>query len=254
MGMIKILKTLTESYDVIYEQILALDTYSKSLAKQAILLLLYARRQFRFHELLAAVFAGVQTTTHSDDGLPDTTHLLDLCCNLVVVKPRQASTFVVRGNLAVAKSRPPSTLVNLAHLSMKEYFEAKEDFQSKFGHSAVLNSSFAALLWDYHKLQPFRLYARSYWLAHLMSQGNGEGKHLIRFFRCRYHICKEYTDSWSRYPEWTEFCGSRDGPDKWIATGCDNVFKADQLYIACRHGALWILDESPKLQSFDWEF
>lgn len=139
-------KTLAESYDFIYEQILALDTYSKSLAKQAIISLLYARRQLYIHEFVPAVFASVKTTAYSDDGLPDITHLLGICCNVVVTK-----------------GRPASAVVDLAHLSVREYFEAKEDYRSKFGHIAILNSSFATLSRGHQELdRPFRSYAKSF--------------------------------------------------------------------------------------------
>lgn len=111
----KLPKTLKESYNVIYSQML--DTDPDILRKSEIVIkfLLCAKRQLKTAEFIRAVYANCYspentTPTSPNDELLPVEEVLDICCNLVVWD-QTVDTF------------------RAAHLSVREHFEKKPYFE-----------------------------------------------------------------------------------------------------------------------------
>lgn len=83
----KLPKTLEESYDVVYQQMLDTDPDAVRKSETAIRWLLFAKRQLRTKEFIAAVCASFfdadDISSDTDDEQLSVDEILDICCNLV---------------------------------------------------------------------------------------------------------------------------------------------------------------------------
>jgi ankyrin repeat protein len=163
----KLPKTLEESYDVIYSQMLNTDPETLRKAEKVILWLLCAERQLSTPEVIGAVHASSYSPEDAspvtDDDLSPVgvedeplsiEEILDICCNLVVWD-QSLDTFRV------------------AHLSVREYFEKKPQFGKHEIHARALEACIDTVIGraSQQHTASFKLYATTYWPNHCFYVG-----------------------------------------------------------------------------------
>jgi ankyrin repeat protein len=170
----KLPKTLEESYDVIYSQMLDTDPETLRKAETVMRWLLCGKRQLRTSEFIGAVCAsscsseGTSPVGADDDPL-SVEEILDICCNLVVWD-QGLDTF------------------RTAHLSVREYFERKPHFEKRVIHAQAIEACLDTLIEQINqqKTTAFKLYATTYWPNHCFDVGlegpAGELRNKVMFF------------------------------------------------------------------------
>ncbi|KAF8865087.1 hypothetical protein BDZ45DRAFT_580955, partial [Acephala macrosclerotiorum] len=108
-------KTLEESYEIIYQGILAMARASRSLAIRTFQLLLCAQRRLTPAEMLAAVAVN----PHSGDPIISSEDdLLDACCNMIFLDEEVGS-------------------FRFAHLSVREYLKTHIDYATNIINASI---------------------------------------------------------------------------------------------------------------------
>jgi hypothetical protein len=137
----KLPRDLHKLYDEIYERIKKMAPNSFSIAQTTLKWLLYAQCQLSLNELLAAAsIVGSTSVTLST--------VLDLCCNLVTLD-QQSNSFI------------------FAHLSVREYLETREEYESCAGHGTIAKFCLGRFFDDSSPQSNMLLkYASLYWPQH----------------------------------------------------------------------------------------
>ncbi|CZR60508.1 related to vegetatible incompatibility protein HET-E-1 [Phialocephala subalpina] len=151
-------KTLAESYEMIYQGILHMARASQSLAVRTFQLLLCAQRRLTPAEMLAAVTVDPLS---GDPIISSEADLLDACCNMVFLDDEVGS-------------------FRFAHLSVREYLEARIDYATNIINVPVMNRCILIFLCESGDIVPnpskehvvvqqneaFHRYATTYWPVH----------------------------------------------------------------------------------------
>jgi ankyrin repeat protein len=151
-------KSLEESYDVIYNQMLDADPDTLRNSEAVIRWLLCAKRQLRTGEFISAIYASTHSdgddSSDNDDEPLLVEEILDICCNLVVWD-QSLDTF------------------RTAHLSVREYFEKMDQFGKIEIHSRALEVCVDALRGCIRQetTEDLKLYAATFWPNHCSDLG-----------------------------------------------------------------------------------
>jgi ankyrin repeat protein len=241
-------KTLEESYDVVYCQLIDLDEETRIIAENAIRWLLCSKRQLLSSELIAALSINESegSPTDEDEEVMDADELLDLCCNLIVLD-KSLDTF------------------RMAHLSVREYFEKKAGYEHVTIHtmatSACLNSLTASSMLDYGTpLVPFQSYATIFWLNHCSEIGpegpTGQLKSVAKLFL--FEGC-EASPLFVRWAS-TVHAVPKDSKsftllneEEWRKLHDAASIPPHPLFLAGSFGFVWVLEELFNYMEFDFD-
>jgi ankyrin repeat protein len=235
-------KTLEESYDVVYKQMLDLDLDARMTAENAVRWLLCAKRPLRSLEFMAALTVSkVEEASPLPEEEPRSAieELLDICCNLIVLD-ESLDTF------------------RMAHLSVREYFEQKSDFDKITVNSLAAESCIDTLMASDgidEGFRDFKFYATISWPEHcqeISSDGpqgalaakmklflfeNGEASTFFKQWVARIHNEVHY---------WPDL--KRAQRRKLEDSG---TLPPTPQFVASSYGLSWILKEMVKYKSFD---
>lgn len=223
----KLPKTLEQSYDVVYSQMLDTDPETLRKSETVILWLLCAKRPLRASEFIGAVHASccsLEDTPHIgvndrspvdvEDEPLSIEEILDICCNLVVWD-QSLDTF------------------RIAHLSVREYFEKKPQFGKHNIHVQALEACIDTLIGQVNQqhTSSFKLYATIYWPNHCFDVGlegpAGPLRDKIMLFLFNGCCASDFCLEWARSLDGSILETHILGSDMWIeSTQSSRLYKA----------------------------
>lgn len=237
----KLPKTLSDSYQVIYERILNAGETSRKIADRALKWLLCSKRRLSPSELIAAV-----TINTSGEYIPlNQRELLDTCCNLLVLD-EELRTF------------------RFAHLSVREFLEQLENFNDIEVNLLVLQRCLNVWTFegqDHSTLATqqdniLKSYASFYWPFHcqnLGSQPKDKIKDRIKKFLVTNSNLAPSFETWLQDAELV----SRS--EDWLYPHLDydrlkESFSSPPslLFFTCCFGLTWLMHDLNQLKHISW--
>ena len=233
-------KTLSASYDIIYQRIKGAASTSQSVAESALKWLLCAQRPLKTLEFIAAVSIDPEGQ-YTPLTVPQ---LLDMCCNMVVLDKGL-------------------DIFRFAHLSVREYLEGCGDYTETETHTLAVERCIDTYV---SKLQPqpkamikqndlFRPYATLYWPVHFQTIRSNQL--VVRLKEKLRQFLFQGCNAAPSFAEWIlaveELCQllQRNHPQKDISEAVSSS-PPTPLFLACRFGLLWIMHELSSFKNFCW--
>lgn len=229
----KLPKTLNESYQLIYDQIVNAGETSKQIADRTLKWLLCSKRRLSPSELIAAV-------TINSDGACITLNereLLDTCCNLLVLD-EELKTF------------------RFAHLSVREYLEQLRNLNSIEANTLVVQRCIDVLLFEQQDQSDLAMrqnnmlesYARLYWLFHCQKLGSnpkdGVKNHIKNFII-------QNSDLAPPFQKW--LLGTKQRVSyEYHYQGDIYSSPPSLLFLTCYYGLTWLMNELDQLKNVSW--
>ena len=149
----KLPRSLKQSYDLVYDQIMNSSDTTRFIATRALQWLLYAQRKLTTREFVSAISFNSQGRRIRVDAQD----ILDICSSFLTLD-EELDTF------------------RFAHMSVREYLESRPDYIELEIHTMILNScleTYAAVLahWEFRTVLPeahrlFQNYATTSWALH----------------------------------------------------------------------------------------
>jgi ankyrin repeat protein len=240
--LVRLPKSLVESYEAIYRSISNSGSASRTIAGKVLRWLICAQRPLKSQELIAAVSVDSQGAILGKS-IED---LLDMCCNLVVLDLEM-------------------DVFRFAHLSVREYLESREEYTLSDAHALALERCLDA--YTYRPLRTpamdfivqqnniFRPYSTLYWPVHCQSLQNTE---MAIGLRERLHkfLFQDFKVS-SSYTEWVstarESCKSLQWDDSLnVMLRAASSSPPTPLFLACSFGLLSIMGDQSAYRDVNW--
>lgn len=226
-------KSLRESYDVVYQRIKDAGIASQQVAERAVKWLLCSFRPLKVQEMIAAVSVDIERQ-HT---FLDTSQLLDVCCNLLVLDDELDT-------------------LRFAHLSVREYFEGLPGYTRADIHVLALERcidmyiSTSILEAD----AALKNYVSRYLPAHIASLGSNQPmtrvkEKLQRFFIHDNEVAAAFGD-WFRDAE--HMSGTTDPHSDYGWFGEIASSPPSPLLLLCCTECLWIVHSLSGLKNEYW--
>ena len=233
----KLPKTLNESYQLTYDQIVNAGETSKQIADRALKWLLCSKRRLSPSELIAAV-------TINSDGtyIPlNERELLDTCCNLLVLD-EELKTF------------------RFAHLSVRECLEQLSNLNSIEANTLFVQRCIDVLLFEQQYQSDLAMrqnnnlksYARLYWPFHCQKLGSNpkdEVKNQIKNF-----VIKN-SDLAPSFQKWLLDTEQDTRPFYALDReylGEIRCSPPSLLFVTCYFGLTWLMNDLDQLKNVSW--
>ena len=235
----KLPETLEESYAIVYQQMMDCDENAKLIAVHAINWLLCAKRQLSSQEFLAAVTISCygEQGGQSDNPL-NTEEVLDICCNLIVLDKTV-------------------DMFRVAHLSVREYFEKRDEYGVPQLHTRALGACLDTLLAMPDLSFCTKLFytcASACWAFHCAELGDRRPEGVTGDKINEFLYNQQYFLNWASNLQHSS-SGFQENQVMMLEDARDVSSAAvSPLFAACVFGFLWIMQDLEKRPDFAWDF